>query len=292
MRTLSSNDTQHAAQQVTTWARCVHVVDANGNEGRFTDHDVSILVSRSGDPLGINGYYDPIKSISASALRSTADMAVDNQSSEITLDEFGISAADIRAGLYDDVRVTLFMVNWRNPTDSGIILKHGPFGHKELADRGVASVELLGLTQYLQKSIVDTYSASCRADLGSQTGRWPCKLNLTPFIVSTTVSSVQSARIAFTASALAISPSQTGYYTGGLVTFTATGYRREVRSDNGNGALVLFEPLPSDIQVGDAFTLYPGCDKSRTTCRDKFNNVVNFRGEPFIPAPTNLTSGA
>lgn len=34
---------------------------------------------------------------------------------------------------------------------------------------------------------------------------------------------------------------------------------------------------PIDIDV------WPGCDGCITTCRDKFNNVVNFGGHPYIP---------
>lgn len=47
--------------------------------------------------------------------------------------------------------------------------------------------------------------------------------------------------------------------------------------------VVLYLALPNDIQVGDELRLYPGCDKTLATCRDKFDNVINFRGEPFVP---------
>lgn len=36
-------------------------------------------------------------------------------------------------------------------------------------------------------------------------------------------------------------------------------------------------------QVGDIGVIYPGCNKSLTDCIRKFNNVLNFRGFPFIP---------
>lgn len=291
MRTLSANDTAQLLEESTTWANCVHVVDANGNEVRYTDHDREIVVNRTGDPLGINGTYEPVNALTGSSLHSTADMSVDNQESDVTLEDLGITASDIRAGLYDDVRVTLFRVNWRTPNDSGFILKHGPLGHKQLSGRGVATVELRGLTQYLQTTIVQTYSAACRADLGDS----HCQFNLASVTITGTVSTVTSARLSFTSGDVVGSPNTAGYWTGGLVTFltgnNAT-YRREVRSDNGSGGIVLFEPLPADIQVGDTFTIYPGCDKALSTCKNKFNNVINFRGEPFIPAPTNLTSGA
>jgi len=38
-----------------------------------------------------------------------------------------------------------------------------------------------------------------------------------------------------------------------------------------------------DVQVGDTFTIAPGCDKNVTTCKNKFSNVVNFHGEPYLP---------
>lgn len=36
------------------------------------------------------------------------------------------------------------------------------------------------------------------------------------------------------------------------------------------------------LRVGSEITLYPSCDKSFATCIGKFNNAINFRGEPFI----------
>ena len=47
--------------------------------------------------------------------------------------------------------------------------------------------------------------------------------------------------------------------------------------------LTLFLSMPFPIQVGDTFSVYAGCDKRLTTCIDKFANVTNFRGEPYVP---------
>ena len=41
--------------------------------------------------------------------------------------------------------------------------------------------------------------------------------------------------------------------------------------------------MPQPIEVGDAFTVTAGCDKSFSTCGSRFNNKVNFRGFPQIP---------
>lgn len=45
----------------------------------------------------------------------------------------------------------------------------------------------------------------------------------------------------------------------------------------------LFLPMPFDVQVGDVFSIYAGCDKRISTCNEKFNNAINFRGEPHVP---------
>ena len=50
-----------------------------------------------------------------------------------------------------------------------------------------------------------------------------------------------------------------------------------------NSRLELFLPLSFTIAVGDRFRVYAGCDKRLTTCINKFDNVVNFRGEPYVP---------
>jgi hypothetical protein len=76
-------------------------------------------------------------------------------------------------------------------------------------------------------------------------------------------------------------------YQGGLLTWTSgnnAGGRMEVRKyTEATKLLELVLPMPSTIQVGDTFSLQAGCDKSHTTCQSKYGNILNFRGEPFIP---------
>ena len=49
------------------------------------------------------------------------------------------------------------------------------------------------------------------------------------------------------------------------------------------GTAVLFLDMPYEITVGDEFRIYPGCDKRLNTCINKYDNVLNFRGEPYVP---------
>ena len=76
-----------------------------------------------------------------------------------------------------------------------------------------------------------------------------------------------------------------GYFDRGLITFTSglnTGLSMEVKSYT-PGQMILVLPMPYTVAVGNTYSLIAGCDKTFPTCRDRFTNVVNFRGEPYLP---------
>ncbi len=81
-----------------------------------------------------------------------------------------------------------------------------------------------------------------------------------------------------------------GYFDGGLITFTSglnTGLSMEVKNYV-PGVIVMQLPMPYTVAPGDAYTMHAGCDKSLATCRDRFNNVVNMRAEPYLPGVDKL----
>ncbi len=79
-----------------------------------------------------------------------------------------------------------------------------------------------------------------------------------------------------------------GWFTAGKLTFTSGanfGLGIEVKThknDSGVG-LVLWQAMPQPIAAGDGFIVTAGCDKRFSTCGNRFNNTVNFRGFPQIP---------
>ena len=83
----------------------------------------------------------------------------------------------------------------------------------------------------------------------------------------------------------------TGWFSGGLVEFLTgnnSGFRMEVKSwaktGSDAGLVVLYLPVPFSISVSDTLLIHPGCFKRLLDdCRDKFDNVPNFRGEPYLP---------
>jgi len=53
---------------------------------------------------------------------------------------------------------------------------------------------------------------------------------------------------------------------------------------NSGGKMELVIPMVEAVQIGDAYTIHAGCTKDfATACKTKFDNTVNFRGEPYVP---------
>lgn len=80
-----------------------------------------------------------------------------------------------------------------------------------------------------------------------------------------------------------------GYYSQGRIVFTSganAGISRTVKSNDGAGNFTLIRPLPAACAPGDTFIAYAGCDLTKATCQSKFNNLLRFKGTPFVPVPT------
>lgn len=117
----------------------------------------------------------------------------------------------------------------------------------------------------------------------SETGTW----NI--FLASTSGKQAHIAKTGDAANppAINIQDFAAGYLDGGTLTWidgANAGASIEIKTYSGDGSVVyLWLGMASAAVAGDRFWYYPGCDKRRETCRDKFNNILNFRGEPDMP---------
>ena len=83
------------------------------------------------------------------------------------------------------------------------------------------------------------------------------------------------------------------YRDGSLIFCTGANIGREfVISDYraSDRKLTLLTPTPFPIVVGDRAIVQVGCDGLLSTCRDKFNNVANFGGDPYAPSAQAIIS--
>jgi uncharacterized phage protein (TIGR02218 family) len=262
----------HLAGDVHTLAMCWKITRQDGVVEGYTDHDVDIVYD------GVTYYAN--NGFTPTAVQTSSDASVDNLEVAGILNT--LSRADIEAGKYDYADVRIFLINHASPSDGIIKLRRGRTGEITLKN-GQFQAELRGMLQMLQQPIGSVYSPLCRAELGAAIGstQWSCGVTLASFTVTGTVTAVASQQ-QFTDLGRA---EDANYFTYGKLTWTSgdnDGLSMEVKAF-ATGVFTLFQPMPYAIDVGDTYSVYAGCDKKRTTCKQKFNNVVNFRGEPYIP---------
>lgn len=277
MKTIPAGLQAHYASGSTTLATLWKIIRADGEVFGFTDHD---------EPIPFGGTtYRPTSAFDASAVSTRAELNVDNLEAVGLLDDAGITAEDIDAGLWDGASIEIRRVNWADLSMGAEIIRVGEIGQVQ-RKRGQYIAEMRGLMQKLQNNIGRSVAPSCDAALGD--ARCGVDLDGSPgFTVAGVVTAVAGRR-AFTASALA---QAAAYFSAGEVHFTSganLGIRMEVKTHSTGGVLALQLALPFDLAVSDTFTIVPGCDKTKATCIAKFNNVVNFRGFSFVPGPDRV----
>lgn len=280
MKTQGSGMQAHYALDKTTIATCWLLVRVDGTTFAFTDH-VEDLTVNGQLFLASTGY-------TASAMESSDTMSVDNLEIDGYLDASSITKEDLLAGKWDKAAIWIFEVNYTDTTQGILRKRRGWLGEVTVVE-GQFTAELRGLTQSVQQVIGRTVGTLCDADLGDAR----CKIDLDVFPdgkVNGTVTSVSS-NITFVDSSL--TPT-TNWFFGGKVTWV-TGYNAGLEMEVGayttGGITVLKQAMPFQIQIGDTFVIQVGCVKNITTCRDKFNNVINFRGFPHLPGVNRILSG-
>lgn len=272
MKQISPALETHLAGEVTTLATCWKLTRRDDTLLGFTDHDQDIVFE--------SVTYKAATGFTPSAIDNSASLAVDNLDVEGMLSDTSISETDILAGKYDFAEIEIFQVNYRDLAQGALKLRRGWLGEVSLQKQRFIA-EVRGLTQRLSQTIGELFSPSCRATLGD--GR--CKVNLAAHTVTGSVTSVASNQ-EFTDSARS---EASGIFTFGMLTFTSganNGLSIEVKEylhNSGGGRLSLALPMPYVIATGNTYSLSKGCDKTIATCFSRFNNVVNFRGEPSVP---------
>lgn len=77
------------------------------------------------------------------------------------------------------------------------------------------------------------------------------------------------------------------HYAGGFVTWTNSLHgnveKRMVRQSVGATGVLTLAGVALALSGGQAIDMYPGCDHQITTCANKFNNTLNYGGQPYIP---------
>jgi hypothetical protein len=194
----------------------------------------------------------------------------------------------VKAGILDEAIIRVdrgYVLSWPSVPTLSIVpigLVNVFFGRTAEIDfgRGTVTINMNDMRELLAIQMPrNLYSAPCRYALFGP----GCTLNKASYGVNVTVSGQTGNQLITTTAT-----QSDDYFSLGSMKFTSganAGLELMVRqSISANGQQSLIAPFPFTIQNGDAATLYPGCDKTQTTCSAKFSNLSNFGGFPYIPA--------
>lgn len=264
----------HLETGTTHVVRCWEVIRTDGLRLGFTDHDLDLQFD------GLT--FKAESGLTARALEQGTGLAVDNSEAMGALSDAALSEADIEAGRYDAAEVVAWLVNWQD-VGARQILFRGHIGEIRRAG-GAFQAELRGLSDLLNRPVGRIYQRPCTAVLGDAS----CTVDLTGsrFVWEGAVTEVRDNRRVVLP---ALSGFPEGWFTRGraeMLTGAATGLTRWIKRDVSEGEarrIDLWEPFRADLTAGDRVRIAAGCDKRFETCRDKFENLVNYQGFPDIP---------
>ncbi|MCE2926465.1 MAG: DUF2163 domain-containing protein [Rickettsiales bacterium] len=272
MKQISSALAAHIAGEVTTLATCWKLKRRDNVILGFTDLDRDITFETV--------LYKAATGFTPTAIESTANLSVDNLDVEGMISAASITEADIQAGRYDFAEIEIFKVNYLDLSQGALKLRRGWLGEVSLHKQHFVA-EIRGLTQLLSQNIGELYSPSCRASFGDTR----CKVNLAAHTVSGSITSLVSNQ-EFRDTART-EPS--GIFSFGVITFTSganQGLSIEVKEyvlSGGSGKITCALPMPFNLLAGDSYQLIKGCDKTAKTCHERYDNIINYRGEPSVP---------
>lgn len=264
----------HLRSGANTICRCWIVRRADGVVLGFTDHDQDI---------GIEGVTCRAETgLTTEALSQSTGLAVDNSEAAGALSDASVTEIDLLAGRYDGAEVEAWLVDWSDP-EARTLRFRGTIGEIE-SGGGAFRAELRGLADGLNRPKGRVYQSLCSARLGDAA----CRVDLSDDDVSH-VTRVASAPARHLVRLDGLRRFEDGWFARGRLTVlsgSAAGLSAMIKSDIARTEgrdLTLWQELRDDLAEGDEIRLVAGCDKRMTTCRRKFDNLMNFRGFPHIP---------
>lgn len=182
----------------------------------------------------------------------------------------GVSLATAaRSGLFDSIRVTVDLAFMLTPTDpsTGVITVFD--GNVSETEPGSTQIRLTC------RSLLERLAR----EIPSRTNMPQCPYRLFgPGCGLAEVSHTRTVAAGSTATVVNLDTASTYAIAGGRLVIG--GVSRMIRSVSGAAVTVMvaFPATPSGT-----VTVYPGCNKTRTVCRDVYNNLINFGGFPDTP---------
>lgn len=255
-------------ETVATWWR---IERRDGISLGFTSHDRDIVFA------GLRHRTAP--GMVPSAVRKSATLDLDSAEISGALSHDAISEHDLVAGRFDGAGITMGLVDWETLEFEKLFA--GTIGSVG-CEGAQFSAELASLKQRLMREILPRTSPTCRAEFCGE----GCTLSVARYTHEATLVELGSDRLWVKPSCPVSSDFRFGWLR--PIDGPDAGTLIRIRTTEEDW-LILERPLAFQTQIGVRVSLKEGCDHTLSTCAQRFDNALNFQGEPFMPGNDLLT---
>lgn len=284
-----------ALMNSNTRATFIWVRRADGAEFGFTSCDTKPVIPINGNDIQFS------EGMELSVVEQTIDLSANNGEVVFIPNDI-VTVPDLLTGVWNNFQYLAFEADWVDPEDIDGITA-GTSGEVRLED-GRYIAETRGQKQALRNPQGLSTQAPCRARFADYPAPTKpnilCRLDPAPYTVTGSVTDVQNRR---SISDVTRTEAQ-DWFGMGILEFTSgnnMGHGRLVTNYE-YGIFTFDVPFDYEIQEGDEYKAIAGCRKRHertldnpegvSDCLDKFDNVLNFQGEPHTPGGDKLTQGA
>lgn len=280
MKSVSPQLDAHFGAVATTVASCVRFTRTDLNVYAFTSLDVPLTISGVKYLAGID---------SPSSVYARLGLSTDNLDVSGVIDSVLVTDDDLIAGRWHFAAVEVFEVNYADLSQGVHAISSGVLGRVRM-EGPTYRAEVLGLTHLMQQRIGRMATPTCHWDVFDAN----CGLDVNTFPNAKHTGTVTQVDTVWQFRDASIGQ-PTGWFDGGKLTWLNgpnAGLSMEVKQyDATLDTVVLRQAMPFAVAIGHGYEMSAGCDKTRTTCRDKYNNRKRFGGLAELPGTDRILSG-
>jgi uncharacterized phage protein (TIGR02218 family) len=257
--------------QLTNIALCWRLERKDGAGIGLTSHDQPVVMDGT--------TFEPAPGMMPASITRSLGLEPDSSEAAGALSSDALEEADLALGRWDGAALQLTAADWNDPAADQLLLMGGEIGAVAIKGDGFTA-DLSGAASRLGDPVCPSTSAECRAHFGDK----QCRVDLAGRTLRASIVGVSGNELTVD------QPVDDRFVFGRLRYMSGASCGLTTVMLSVSGATVQVRDLPrAPVEPGCRVELREGCDKRLETCVTRFNNAVNFRGEPHLPGNDLLT---
>ena len=252
---------------VSNYTICWHIQLLNGDQLRFSNYDSDIIIKGQ--------TYIADTTLTYKSIEKNAELSKENNEIYGIINDNYFKQKDIINGKLTNAYIEIFLINTVNLDSNKLIINQGYINNIKITNNKFVA-NIFSIQNKLNKKITHSFSQRCRAQFCDK----KCTLQEDNYTFHGKITKIISHNIFYDSNR----NEENFYFNFGKITFlsgTNSGLCFQIKNFTDN-EIELILPYMNKLEIGDQYSIITGCDKYFSSCTTKFNNALNFRGEPYI----------